>query len=277
MQRQKITEEMVNDIIDKYSYGETITAIANKYRVATKTITKILKNKNIKIRTSSEIKRKCNNESIFETIDSQEKAYWIGFIAADGNMSKNGQLTLQLAEKDLHHLEKFHKFMGATSKISKIECKLNGKSFLANRVSFKSKKLKEDLARHNIIKAKSKILTLSENIPKQFMSSYILGLVDGDGSFFLSSDRQKPKLNFSLISSLAACEQVMRIFVEMANVNAVSLANSTCSDVVYLKYCGNNNIYKIAKFLYSNNPEIFLERKKQIILENLPQKYPRDF
>lgn len=54
--------------------------------------------------------------------DSPEAWYWIGFIAADGWISKDGQVVVTISEKDKNHLKKFAKFLqtevgdGGTSK-----------------------------------------------------------------------------------------------------------------------------------------------------------------
>ena len=50
------------------------------------------------------------NERYFEKIDNNNKAYWLGFIAADGCVSnkKGGRyLYIELSRKDRDHLEKF--------------------------------------------------------------------------------------------------------------------------------------------------------------------------
>ena len=45
------------------------------------------------------------NECSFDTIDTEEKAYWLGFMYADGYISsKNNQIGLSLAVKDIEHL-----------------------------------------------------------------------------------------------------------------------------------------------------------------------------
>lgn len=56
---------------------------------------------------------------IFENIDTEEKAYWLGFLYADGCVgSKESKVELSLAEKDLRHMEKFRSFIGIENKIS---------------------------------------------------------------------------------------------------------------------------------------------------------------
>ena len=54
----------------------------------------------------------------FENIDTEEKAYWLGFLYADGYVNANeDKIELCLAEKDFHHLEKFKNFIGLPNKI----------------------------------------------------------------------------------------------------------------------------------------------------------------
>jgi alpha-glucuronidase len=273
MKMDSLTQNEIKNIVDLYNNGSNLIQIALEYKSSSRTIGKILKNNNIKIRDGSYFNKKFLHENIFENIDSKEKAYWLGFLAADGNISKTGQLTLQLAEKDLNHLMKFYNFMGGKSKIIKTSTKIKDKIYYGYRVGFRSLKLKNDLEKFNIVSNKSKNLKISQNIPQQFLSSFILGLIDGDGSFFFSNN----KLNFCLISSQEACSQVMDYFVNNIKLNKINLYSASCAEMKYLKYCGNNNVYKIAKFLYSSNTPVFLERKKQVIIDNLPTKYIRDF
>ena len=58
------------------------------------------------------------NENYFKIIDSEEKAYWLGFLYADGCITrfyrneklKSMSLELTLQSNDIEHLKKFLKF-----------------------------------------------------------------------------------------------------------------------------------------------------------------------
>ena len=55
----------------------------------------------------------------FETIDNEEKAYWLGFLYADGSVGSNeSKIELGLAEKDYKQIERFRTFMNINNKIS---------------------------------------------------------------------------------------------------------------------------------------------------------------
>lgn len=116
----------------------------------------------------------------FEIIDNEEKAYWLGFLYADGNVgSKEDKIELGLAEKDLKHIEKFRDFIGIQNKISYRE---KTKSY---RYSFRSQKCKNDLIDKGCVPKKSLILKFpnKKQVPNEFIRHFIRGYFDGDGWF----------------------------------------------------------------------------------------------
>lgn len=55
------------------------------------------------------------NHRYFEFIDTPDKAYWFGFLAADGyakHQGRNYRVIINLKEIDIQHLEKFKKEIG---------------------------------------------------------------------------------------------------------------------------------------------------------------------
>ena len=117
---------------------------------------------------------------IFETIDTEEKAYWLGFLYADGSVgSKEHKIELGLAEQDLKQIEKFRDFIGIMNKIS---YRSTTKSY---RYSFRSGSCKEDLIKQGCVPKKSLILNFpTENqVPKNLIRHFIRGYFDGDGWF----------------------------------------------------------------------------------------------
>lgn len=116
----------------------------------------------------------------FEIIDTEEKAYWLGFLYADGSVgSKEDKIELGLAEKDLKHIEKFRDFMKISNKISYRE---STKSY---RMSFRSSKCKQDLINKGCVPKKSLILKFptQEQVPKHLIKHFVRGYFDGDGWF----------------------------------------------------------------------------------------------
>ena len=117
---------------------------------------------------------------IFETIDTEEKAYWLGFLYADGSVgSKEHKIELGLAEQDLKQIEKFRDFIGIMNKIS---YRPTTKSY---RYSFRSESCKEDLIKQGCVPKKSLILKFptEDQVPKDLIRHFIRGYFDGDGWF----------------------------------------------------------------------------------------------
>jgi len=110
--------------------------------------------------------------SFFKEIDTHEKAYWYGFIYADGSVS-NGKFCLSLHEKDLEVLLKLKKRLKSSHPIKKNR----QMKFLI----ISSEELREDLERLGIIKNKTNNF-VTPSLPDKFLFSFVNGLFDGDGS-----------------------------------------------------------------------------------------------
>lgn len=85
MKRIEFTEQQLLKIF--YLYDEahlSMKKIGEEFGVSRSVISRVLKENNIEIRKDNHVYKA--NYRIFENIDSPEKAYWLGFIAADGNV-----------------------------------------------------------------------------------------------------------------------------------------------------------------------------------------------
>lgn len=128
----KLNFDLDKDIIPLYKNGESLTKIAEKFGTSRNTLSKKLKEKGIEI-INQQNKSKFN-ENIFDVIDSEEKAYWLGFIYADGYIdssplddSKKSKYNFELSLKasDVGHLHKFNVFMEHNKnnvKINNVKC-----------------------------------------------------------------------------------------------------------------------------------------------------------
>ena len=123
------------------------------------------------------------NEHIFDSIDTEEKAYWLGFMFADGFvLSNDNTIGLDLAEKDFTHLEKFRLFLNFIGNLKVTNT--NFPNVKRVRLEFSSKYMKQILISYGCIPKKS--LTL--NFPNinifnniELIRHFIRGYVDGDG------------------------------------------------------------------------------------------------
>lgn len=77
----------------------------------------------------------------FDSIDTEEKAYWLGFMYADGYIGKDNEVEFCIQAYDKSHLVMFKKAIKSKHKISNKRVVLNGKEYNACRISIKDKDL----------------------------------------------------------------------------------------------------------------------------------------
>lgn len=206
MYQTRIQKEIPNILTDYYDHKLVIKDIQKKYGVGKSTVIKILKNEGSGGRSRDEYdnnKYSCN-EDYFETIDSHQKAYWFGFIAADGNLY-NQKLQIALQDTDRGHLEAFCSDIGYDGKLH------NDKG--APKLIIARKKIFYDLKKHGL--CENKTFKLDEDcfskIPEKYLASAYLGYIDGDGCF--SINRRKC-LQFYVVGNESFLNKLCDFFQE---------------------------------------------------------------
>jgi intein/homing endonuclease len=126
------------------------------------------------------------DENVFDSIDTEEKAYWLGFIYADGCIgSSDNSLEISLKSSDSEHLEKFNSFIkGPSNKVKIGNVKCGDKICERCRWAIHNFHIHEVLNSYGCVPAKSLILEFpNESIfkNKSLIRHFIRGYWDGDG------------------------------------------------------------------------------------------------
>jgi hypothetical protein len=105
------TENYIKAKEEYLNTDKTLREICKIYHLDRFTFSNTLKVENISTRKKIDV-----DDILFENIDNPFKAYWLGFLYADGNVTYNllktkYSIELCLAEKDLDHLEKYKNFI----------------------------------------------------------------------------------------------------------------------------------------------------------------------
>jgi hypothetical protein len=120
------------------------------------------------------------DDSFFDIIDTEAKAYILGLICADGYLMKNGNSTgvaIDLNYKDMCILEMIKKEMG-------FEGNINDTSQGMRRIKITSPKLYNRLVEMGLSLTKTYTLpSLKVHIPDRLQNHLFRGHFDGDGSF----------------------------------------------------------------------------------------------
>lgn len=193
----------IEEAEELYKKGMSYTKIGENLKVDRKKVSLALREKgyssNLKYypNLESNAYRKYDlNDDVFEVIDTEEKAYWLGFLYADGSVSKdNNVIDLALKESDKEHLYRYKEFLSYEGKVVKKNKKTETKIYNGYRVSFSSKKMKQDLIKHGCTPRKTKTLTYpSKSIPTELERHFIRGYIDGDGSITYANSRKQISL-----------------------------------------------------------------------------------
>ena len=200
------------------------------------------------------------NVSYFNKIDTEEKAYWLGFLYADGCIGRDGQVRFAL--KDIEPLEEFKKALDSEHTIYKRDNNRgtsNKKDIFLFWLTIGSKKMCSDLINKGCLHNKTKELYMPtrEQVPLEFMGPFLRGFFDGDGCIHLQKREKTLKINISLNQTFA---EGLCSF----------LSNEVGIEKKYNKGHGGSQIqmsgkkmYKFLDYIY-RDATVFLARKKHI-------------
>ena len=244
--------ETENRIVELYISGLSGDKIANLIGCKKHQVYYILKKNSINRRKNSDNSKVFDfNENYFERIDSEDKAYWLGFLMADGCVySDRNKISLMLHNDDILHLEKFKESINSNYNIKTYENKLGAKF---SRIIINSEKTKSDLINHGCIPKKSLVLKFP-NIEEFLINHFIRGYFDGDGSLSISKDQFK----FRMCGTKEFLEEVLnKIGFKNKLLRRWPDRNNNNYDI---DIGGNLQVLKICNYLYKD-ATIFLDRK----------------
>ena len=248
------TEDKIQELINDFNAGIPVYKLVNKYGFHKNSLAKII-NENGGNTTPVSF-----NSKFFECINTEEKAYWLGFLYADGAVSSrdnNVEISLQLL--DAAHLYKYKRALCSKSSI-RLDFKIG-----RCRINVCNKYFKQSLITNGCTPKKS--LTLSfkckdiENNSK-LKIAFIRGYFDGDGCLTHTySDTKKKRFTISC-RFIGTAELLQWINSEL---NSNNIVGTWYKDKKYknntTELCFNKtNSVKLLDLLYSNS-SIHLDRK----------------
>lgn len=219
------------------------------------------------------------NEHYFDVIDDEHKAYWLGFIWADGylgirnrtNRHTEYNLKLSLNEDDYKHLEKFNKDINGSYEIHYYE---SSGSFSTNkkeaRLFITNQYLGELLSeKYGIIPHRTDCNNVLNAIPDNLMRHFLRGILDADGSFlcYQCNDHgyMMNKYNVDFSSNTEIVNFVQEYFIKQKLINDFNRKlykrhEGRDGDYITLKISGKVQAMNVLNFLYKG-ATIYLDRK----------------
>ena len=207
------------------------------------------------------------NRNFFKEINSPEKGYLLGFIAADGCIIKDNKgrlkgLDISLQKLDREFLISVANLLGESDRIVKEKQKCYSLRITSSEMAL-------DLTNLGIHSQKSLTLDLSKiKVPEIFKKDFLRGYFDGDGCFFFKKYDYGER---SLISFTGTLESLIYIRQELQENCSCSSGTITqrnpenFTNNYTIQWQGNRQVKSILSYLYSSQSKIFLSRKQQDI------------
>lgn len=270
LQLESLKKEIDQEAVSYYFSHDnlSIKECAKIFGFSEKKMSHLLRETNIKnyLRFNYRGNKKYSiDETFFDVIDTEEKAYWLGFMTADGCIFKDRpQLRLALSEKDYDHVVKFKHALKSEHNVVKTPAggfkRKDGTHIMAASISIQNRRLYNRLKELGFTSVKSgheKPIDLSPHLIRH----YIRGLFDGDG--WISYSEKHRDLGFGM------GEEIL-LYIKECFEKYAKIKNSY--KVLYFKtsyryrISSKKEMLKALDYMYKDS-NIYLERKYNKYLE----------
>ena len=204
------------------------------------------------------------NENIFDIIDTEEKAYFLGLMFADGNVAldkkRSPMISISLKVSDIKILQDFREILNMHSNLRYDKRKNKDCAIL----SFRSAHMAETLSKYGIIPNKTYKTKHLPQISSEFFHHFLRGLVDGDGSIYQEGKSKKYRIDYCSYRQ-SICEE----FRELCNMflikkNTIKINNY--GSAYHVRFNDQYSVKQLATVLYKDS-KISLARKYSLARE----------
>lgn len=277
----------IDYISNSYKSGVSMNLIAKYFdpNMQGSVIKRVLSERGEFIKGNRVSKDRFNNK-YFDIIDSEDKAYWLGFIWSDGNIHKRQRenrseeycFKLALSEVDKPHIEKFKKSLSSNQEVKRYK----SSGFTKDRNNFFTSEIRiydryfcsrlyDD---YNLTPYRTEIQSFINNIPEEQIRHFIRGVLDADGSISIYYN-----------DSIKVCVQFTTTYTINEFINNHFISKGLCStklkpyirhkdrdsNCTTINYSGRVQATNILDYLYRSS-NISLDRKKDKFLDIVSKK-----
>lgn len=257
LRRTNYSEEEVQTVLSLHNQGKAPWQIAEETGSTRNRVAKILTSLNIDCNVVIRDDRDYSvNHNFLDVIDTQEKAYFLGYMMTDGTVSADrNSVRIGLSIIDKHILETFTKWIQPDKPLWFSE--RNGRDYCT--MTIESKQLKSKLIEHGCPPKKTYILTYPTSIPEHLQSHFLRGVLDGDGCIYHNKNNKQPKIVF--VGSKLFMEGAANMIFKNTGVNGALYHAYDCNEVIYkLDYWAVRKCQDILNWLYKDS-RVHLIRK----------------
>lgn len=268
--RKKLSEGQIDEICELYHNGLSMPKIAKKYNVSASLIRKKLVSRGVKRRDASAAHRKyAIHEDFFDNINNEKKAYFLGFLYADGcNHLKKNYVSLGLKNTDKEILLKLAALIykkDPSEQVKTYDRTHEGKGKEV-RLTINSQHICHQLEKLGCPQAKTFKITYPQWLPPHLHCHFVRGYFDGDGGAtvkYLSGVGAR----FKITSTENFIRGLQKVIEDQVGIKVPIGVEKTIST---LRSTGNVLSIKLLNWLYKD-ATIFLGRKYDLYLELINQ------
>lgn len=246
------------EITKLYTEGASVKDLCIKYSCSKQSILRFLHKNNIK---STKFNYKFKNERFFEVIDSEEKAYFLGLVTADGSInSKLHTLQINQIESNSYLLEILNNLLYLDRDLRLVFPKKDTHQ-VQKQLTATSKNLVLDLEKYNIVQNKSvKNMPINlDLIPKNLIRHFIRGIFDGDGCIHYN------KNNKSLVLSIVGSTNVLFQIKNILQKGNIYFDSRSPKYTGIFSVGGNLQMKDIFEFLYKDATVFLINKKNKFV------------
>lgn len=250
-----------NNIIKKYEQGKSILAISKEFsKYSYYTIHKNIKDSGVEIRDNGAYATKYTyNENCFLE-QTEESAYWLGFLLADGSYNKElNQVKLDLGIVDIEHLKKLQKFLG-TNKPINIYTNNYNKEYC--RLVIANKKICGDLVKLGLVERKTAIVEYPK-LDSKMNKHFIRGYIDADGSIKKNCEKDGLIIyKLFIIGTDNILENILKNIPVNSNFSVNPKKRKASNPNKGIEIGGKKQLKNVITYIYENS-SVFLDRKME--------------
>lgn len=262
MKQRRLTHKEKTELFTKYETGKYNGAdLAKYYKVSTVAVNALLRRHGYKAKSQSLLQRKYNiDETFFDVIDTEEKAYFLGFLYADGyNNTDRNSVNLSLKESDKDILIRLNDLIQPNKPLQYVEFTKETRGYKNSsnqyRLVIANKHISQRLVELGCSKAKTYILEFptEEQVPNNLLRHFIRGYFDGDGWVGIKS--------ICIVSTLNFCNSLAEILNKELNVNSyIRARHPERNNNIRMLELNRKSARKFLKWIYKDS-NIHLQRK----------------
>lgn len=204
------------------------------------------------------------DEKYFDVINNEHKAYWLGFLYADGSVVerynnsgnlKSLTLSLELKSDDKPHIKKFNYDLQSDYLITD---RLTNDNHPASKVSISNTNLCRSLIEKGCVPRKSLVLTFPNGdiLPKNLIHHFIRGYFDGDGCISIGKTRHR--YTVSLVGTWDFLTTIQNIVSEELGLFKPKFFS--CGQAYTSSWSSKYDVQKWYDYLYKD-ATVYLDRK----------------